>query len=110
MAEAHTLEVQVRRFLAERFLFDAEAAIPVDESLLSAGVLDSTGAMELVLYLEDEIGIEVRDEDLVPENLDTIARIAAFVTRKRAGAAAPSHSGAVGAPSGGNGASDADAR
>ncbi len=83
MAEAHTLAVEVSRFLAERFLFDGEAPIGLDQSLLASGVLDSTGAMELVLYLEEEMGVEVRDEDLVPENLDSIERIVSFVERTR---------------------------
>jgi acyl carrier protein len=74
----------VRRFLAERFLFDADAAIEPSASLLGEGVLDSTGAMELVLFLEDSFRVTVDDEELVPENLDSIERVVAFVERKRA--------------------------
>jgi acyl carrier protein len=73
----------IRRFLAERFLFDPDASIDVRSSLLGEGILDSTGAMELVLFLEEQFGIEVADNELVPANLDSIERIASFVARKR---------------------------
>lgn len=72
----------IRRFLADRFLFDADAAIEINESLIESGVLDSTGAMELVLFLEEQFSIEVADDELVPQNLDTIARIGTFVQQK----------------------------
>jgi acyl carrier protein len=54
------------------------------DSLIDAGLIDSTGVLELVGFLEQEFGIDVADEDLVPENLDSIARLAAFIDRKRA--------------------------
>ncbi|MFM1868205.1 MAG: hypothetical protein RL591_1613 [Planctomycetota bacterium] len=75
----------IRRFLAERFLFDPDASIDARSSLLGEGILDSTGAMELVLFIEEQFGIEVADHELVPANLDSIERIALFVTQKRAG-------------------------
>ncbi len=73
----------IRRFLAERFLFDPDAAIDPRSSLLGEGILDSTGAMELVLFLEEQFGVEVADDELVPANLDSIERIVSFVVRKR---------------------------
>jgi acyl carrier protein len=79
----------VRRFLAERFLFDPESPIDARASLLGEGVLDSTGAMELVLFLEESFGVTVEDEDLVPENLDSIERVVTFVARKRFGSGNP---------------------
>lgn len=75
---------QIRAFIAERFLFDARAAIDPASSLIQGGILDSTGAMELVLFLEDTFKIRVGDTELVPENLDGIDKLAAFVERKRA--------------------------
>ncbi len=75
----------IRRFLAERFLFDPDASIDARSSLLGEGILDSTGAMELVLFIEEQFGIEVADHELVPANLDSIERIALFIARKRAG-------------------------
>ncbi len=82
------LEQQISTYIAKNLMFDEKADIPRSESLLDLGVMDSTGAMDLVMYLEGEFGITVADEELVPENLDSIERIAAFVTRKLAGKAA----------------------
>jgi acyl carrier protein len=73
---------RIRRYLADRFLFDENARIDPAQSLIKAGILDSTGAMELVLFLETEFNIRVADAELVPENLDSIDRIAAYVARK----------------------------
>lgn len=77
-----TTTERIRKFLADRFLFDETAAIDPAQSLMKAGILDSTGAMELVLFLEDEFKIRVADSELVPENLDSIRQIAAYVSRK----------------------------
>ena len=74
---------QVRAFLADRFLFEPGAAIDPVQSLTKAGILDSTGAMELVLFLEEKFQIKVADMDLVPENLDSIQKITSYVDRKR---------------------------
>jgi acyl carrier protein len=73
---------RINKFLADRFLFDESAVIDPAQSLMNAGILDSTGAMELVLFLEDEFKIRVADSELVPENLDSIRQIAAYVSRK----------------------------
>lgn len=78
---ANTAE-RIRWFLADRFLFDGNAPIDPTGSLMEAGILDSTGAMELVLFLEEEFGIRVADSELVPENLDSIEKLAAYVARK----------------------------
>lgn len=76
------LEQQISSYIAKNLMFDETAQIPRSDSLLELGVMDSTGAMDLVMYLESEFGITVADEELVPENLDSIERIAAFVKRK----------------------------
>ncbi len=73
---------RIRRFLADRFLFDEHAAIDHDQSLIASGVLDSTAAMELVLFLETEFHLQVEPHELVPDNLDSISRIAEFVNSK----------------------------
>ena len=73
---------QVRRFLADRFLFDPDAHIDPTASLIGTGILDSTGAMELVFFLEERFGIEVADTELVPDNLDSLQKIGAYVERK----------------------------
>lgn len=76
----------VRAFIAENFLFRADADITDDQSLLDSGVMDSTGVLELIAYLETTYGISVADEDIVPENLDSIARITAYLSMKKAAA------------------------
>ncbi|MGH8229587.1 MAG: acyl carrier protein [Steroidobacteraceae bacterium] len=54
------------------------------ESLTGRGILDSTGALELVMHLEERYGIKVQDDELHPDNLDSVEKIAAFVERKHA--------------------------
>ena len=75
--------VAVRRFIGENFLFrDDGDAIRDDQSLLDAGIIDSTGVLELVCYLETTFDIEVQDDEMLPENLDSIRAIANYVDRK----------------------------
>lgn len=77
------LEDKIVAYIRTNLLFDEKAEIPRSESLLGLGIIDSTGAMDLVMFLEEEFGISVADEELVPDNLDTLERLAAFVTRKK---------------------------
>ena len=79
-----TNAARIRQFVEETFIVDGFAD---EDSFLRTGVIDSTGMMELVLFLELEYGIKIADSELVPGNLDSIARAAAFVDRKRAGTA-----------------------
>ena len=73
----------VRRFIAQNFLFrDDGDAITDDQSLLDAGIMDSTGILELVCFLETTFDIEVKDDEMLPENLDSVAAIARYVGRK----------------------------
>jgi len=71
---------RVRAFIAETFFVDTFAD---DESFLVSGIIDSTGMMELVLFLEQEFEIPIRDVDLTPDNLDSVEKVSAFVARKR---------------------------
>jgi len=78
------LQTQVRDFILENYLFTNDAsALGPDESLLDRGIVDSTGMLEIIMFIEDELGVQVEDEEMVPENLDSVNRIAAFVGRKR---------------------------
>ena len=78
---------KVREYIIENFLFgDAEPLADDDMSLLDEGVIDSVGVMELVAFLESDFGISVGDEELVPDNLDSVANLVAFVGRKQAAA------------------------
>jgi acyl carrier protein len=75
----------IRRYIAESFVLDDDELEP-DTSLIDSGIIDSTGVVEIVSYLEDTFGIELADEDLVAENLDSVSRLARFVETKRAAA------------------------
>ncbi len=71
---------RIRGFIRESFFVEA---VSDDESFLQSGIIDSTAMLELVGFLEQEFDIEILDEELVPENLDSLSRAAAFVLRKR---------------------------
>lgn len=78
-------ESRVRAFIADSFPpASADEAYSATQSLLETGVIDSMGVLSLVTWIEQEFGIVVDDEDVVPENLDSIASIAAYVERKLA--------------------------
>ncbi len=78
------LQKQVRNFILENYLFtDDESALGLDESLLDRGIVDSTGMLEIIMFIEDELGVTVEDEEMIPENLDSVNRIAAFVSSKK---------------------------
>jgi acyl carrier protein len=73
----------LRSFVLGNFMFGAAAdALDEDASLLDSGVVDSTGVMELVSFLEDRFGVTVEDSELTPENLDSINRLCAYLARK----------------------------
>ncbi|AXV14319.1 acyl carrier protein [Neorhizobium sp. SOG26] len=84
MTEA--IEDTVREFIAENFLFRADAEISDEQSLLDTGVMDSTGVLELIAFLEQTYGITVADEEIVPENLDSISNMTSFLSTKLAAA------------------------
>jgi acyl carrier protein len=78
-----SVEKNVREFILENFLFGDESRMPdTTESLLEADLIDSTGILELVAYLEQHFGLQIADAEIVPANLDSIASICAFVTSK----------------------------
>lgn len=80
--------VQVRSFVVETFLLGGdESALGNDDSFLETGLIDSTGVLELIAFLEERFAIHVADEEMIPENLDSIARVAHFVHGKVKGQA-----------------------
>jgi acyl carrier protein len=72
----------IREFIIENFLFGEVNGLKDDTSFLEEGIVDSTGILELVTYLEDEFSITVDDEELIPENLDSIDNVANYLQRK----------------------------
>ena len=78
------IERAVTAFIVENFLFGNAADAPKpDASFMETGLIDSTGILELVTFIEGKYEISVGDDQLVPENLDSVASIAAFVARTR---------------------------
>jgi len=84
MAEApDDVEADLRRFIADNFPLGGEAAqLDGEQSLVEAGVIDSTGVLELIGYVEETYGLEVPDADLLPENFDSLANVASYVGRR----------------------------
>jgi len=79
---------QVREFIVSNFYVADPTSLADDASLLDSGVVDSTGVLEVISFLESAFSVTVDEEEMVPENLDSIARISAFVSRKQAAKAA----------------------
>ncbi len=78
----NTTAKELREFIKETFLFGQETTFSDDDSFLEMGIIDSTGVLELVAFLETRFGISIEDEELVPENLDSINNLVRFVTSK----------------------------
>lgn len=72
----------VRHFVVENFLFGDGESLKEDTSFLERGIIDSTGILEVIMFLEETYGIKIEDEELVPENLDSLRNIAKFLERK----------------------------
>lgn len=84
MTEPMDTNRRVREFVTGNFFVQDAAGLTDSASLLELGVVDSTGVLEIMAFLESTFGVSVEDDEIVPENLDSIERIAAFVERKRA--------------------------
>ena len=72
----------VRGFIVENFLFGDGELLREDTSLMEEGIMDSTGILELLFFIEETFGFSVEDNELVPENMDSLLNIARFVDRK----------------------------
>ncbi|MBP1715435.1 MAG: acyl carrier protein [Deltaproteobacteria bacterium] len=75
----------IREFINDNFLFGKNEDLQEDTSFLESGIIDSTGILELIAFLEEKYGITVDDEEIVPENLDSLKNLGAFLERKLAG-------------------------
>lgn len=74
---------KVRQFIVTNFYVAQPASLKDDASLLDAGIVDSTGVLEVINFIESEFGLSVDDAEMVPENLDTVNNIVAFVNKKK---------------------------
>ena len=80
-----SVEQQVREYILENYLFtDDESALSNEDSFLEKGILDSTGILEVIYFLEEDFEIKVEDTEMIPENLDSVNNIVAFIDRKNA--------------------------
>jgi len=79
------LHNQIREFIFENFIFeeDSEDLLNNEDSFLEKGIIDSTGILEVVMWMEDTFGVHTEDEELIPENLDSVNNLAAFMERKK---------------------------
>ncbi len=77
------IKQQIVDFISTNFLFEnSNTILNEKDSLLEAGVIDSTGVLELIAFIEETFGIRVEDEEIIPENLDTILDIVHFIKQK----------------------------
>ncbi|WEJ58847.1 acyl carrier protein [Devosia sp. FJ2-5-3] len=83
------IKANIRSFIIENFLFgDTSQPIEDTTSLIDNGYVDSTGVLELVFHIEQNFGIKVADNEIVPANLDSVGAIAAYIEKKQQSAAA----------------------
>jgi acyl carrier protein len=78
-----TIETEIKQHLVKNFLFTDSFDYPDDASFLEQGIVDSLGLMSLVGFVEEKFGVYVEDEDIIPENLDSVKGMADYVRSKR---------------------------
>jgi acyl carrier protein len=78
-----SLQEDIRTFIVDNFLFGEDGGLKDDSSFLAEGIVDSTGIMQLVSYIQEQHLIFVEDEELIPDNLDSIKKVASFIEAKK---------------------------
>ena len=79
-----TVEETIKNFILSTFIIEeSPAPLDNDQSFLESGIIDSTGMLELVSFIEEQFGIKIEDEELVPANLDSVNNVVRFVNNKR---------------------------
>ena len=91
--QAYAIRGQLKSFIAKRFPLARKRNIGPDDRLLGEGIIDSLGVLDIVGYLEEQFRITIADDDLVPENFETLGCLACFVERKLAGSMNPTADG-----------------
>ncbi|MDD1632207.1 MAG: acyl carrier protein, partial [Methylococcaceae bacterium] len=72
------------QYILENLLFtEDESALQDDDSFLAGGILDSTGVLEIILFIEETFGIKVNDDEMLPANLDSVDKLVAFIKHKQ---------------------------
>jgi acyl carrier protein len=82
MIDQQEIQTTVREFIQKNFIFDPTTVLVDGESLLGSGVIDSTGVLKLIGYLEEKFQLTFEDSELIGENFDTILKITAFLQKK----------------------------
>lgn len=80
--EQSEIVAKVKDYIEKNFVYDQETTLKVDESLLDSGLVDSTGILEVVSFIEETFGVSIEDEEMVPDNLDSVTKISSFIARK----------------------------
>lgn len=84
MHVANDARISLRRLILEDYLFtDDDKALTDDMSFLEEGILDSMGILEIIMFLEEQFGVTVAEDEMVPDNLDSIDNLLAYLERKR---------------------------
>ncbi len=74
---------QIMKFITTNFYVADPATLTEETSLLDSGTVDSTGVLEIISFLEQEFGIQISDDEMIPDNLDSVSKIAKFVGKKK---------------------------
>lgn len=78
-----TTESSIRTYILENYLFtDDQSELDSNDSFLNKGIIDSTGVLEIILFLEEEFAIKVTDQEMIPDNLDSVTNIVNFIEKK----------------------------
>ncbi|PIE42583.1 MAG: acyl carrier protein [Gammaproteobacteria bacterium] len=80
-----SVEQKIREFILENYLFtDDQSALDSSDSFLEKDIIDSTGIMEVIFFIEEQFEISVADEEMIPENLDSVNNLVKFIAAKQA--------------------------
>ena len=77
------IKKMIRAFIVENFLFGNDDGLQDSSSFMEEGIIDSTGILELIDFVEENFDISVEDEEMIPENLDSLNNVVAYIERKR---------------------------
>ena len=78
-----SVEEKVRNYILENYLFtDDQSELNSNDSFLEKGIIDSTGILEVIFFLEEEFGVSIEDDEMIPENLDSVNNIVNFINKK----------------------------
>jgi acyl carrier protein len=81
-----SIEAQIKDYISKNLLFSSNGFnYPDDASFLEEGIVDSQGVMELVLFVEENFQVQVKDSEIVPDNFDSVSKLTEYIQRKKSG-------------------------